>query len=423
MKVRLKLAGRRDAGTLALLLYLFLTLPSLAAPWVQTASLPDTYVGQSLVYASNYLYQAGGGSGNNGPADGTNVFYAQVNDDGTTGAWTNATSLPKAVLYHAGVAANGFVYVLGGESFDPNNPVNDGFSISMIVYYAKINPDGSLGSWQTANSLPSPLCYLSASVWNNQIYVIGGVGDFIGSTYDTVYSATIQGDGSLSAWTAQTPMPVAIDTEAEAANGFLYVLGGIINGGNTFVNTVYFSQINADGTLAGWNQTTPLPQSESNFGAIAANGLVYSIGGFDGSQVTDSFYVAAVNGDGSLGSWSSGASLPQPLYLHAVAASGCYIFVSGGASDMDNSSAVYSMALPAPPATPTLGAGSFTNGNFSFQLASGANTGFGLLASTDLMTWTNIGWGFTGTNGSLLFQDTNAASFPNRCYRAYWPLP
>jgi hypothetical protein len=27
------------------------------------------------------------------------------------------------------------------------------------------------------------------------------------------------------------------------------------------------------------------------------------------------------------------------------------------------------------------------------------------------------------TNGALLFQDTNAASFPNRFYRAYWPLP
>ncbi len=81
------------------------------------------------------------------------------------------------------------------------------------------------------------------------------------------------------------------------------------------------------------------------------------------------------------------------------------------------------MALPAPPASLALGAGSFTNGNFSLQLAASTNTGFGLLASSDLITWTNIGWGFTGTNCSLLFQDANANSFPNRFYRAYWPLP
>ena len=81
------------------------------------------------------------------------------------------------------------------------------------------------------------------------------------------------------------------------------------------------------------------------------------------------------------------------------------------------------MALPVQPAAPTLMARTFANGNIQFQLASITNTGFGLLASTDLTTWTNIGCGFTDTNGMLLFQDTNVASIPYRFYRAYWPLP
>ena len=58
MKARLKRATGRTAGALALRLALLtLALPSLAAPWVQTTSLPDAYVGQSLVYVSGYLYQ------------------------------------------------------------------------------------------------------------------------------------------------------------------------------------------------------------------------------------------------------------------------------------------------------------------------------------------------------------------------------
>ncbi len=81
------------------------------------------------------------------------------------------------------------------------------------------------------------------------------------------------------------------------------------------------------------------------------------------------------------------------------------------------------MALPTPPAVPTLISRNFTSGNFQLQLASSTNTGFGLLASTNLTAWTNLGWGFTDTNGSLLFQDTNSAGFPQRFYRAYWPLP
>jgi hypothetical protein len=396
---------------------LTLALPGLAASWVQTTSLPDAYVGQSLVYASNYLYQAGGSSDSYGFDDGTNVFYTQVHNDGTIGAWTNATSLPEVVVGGAGVAADGFIYVLGGDHY---NPV-DGVFFSDIVYYAKVNSDGSLGSWQTTSPLPNNLAGLSASVCNNRIYVIGGSGDT--DLYSNVYSAVIQTDGSLSAWTTQAPLPVALYTQAEAANGFLYVLGGYINNGNTIVNTVYYTKINADGTLAGWNLTTPLPQPESYYGAVAANGFIFTIGGFNGTSPTSSFYIAAVKGDGSLGSWSSGTSLPLPIYFHSVAASGSYIFFSGGTSTTFDSRNAYSMALPAPPMVPTLVEGSFTNGNFQLQLASSTKTGFGLLASPDLINWTNIGWGFTDTNGSLLFQDTNAASFPNRFYRAYWPLP
>jgi hypothetical protein len=392
-------------------------LPSLAAPWVQTTSLPDAYFGQSLVYASGYLYQTGGESDNNGILDGTNVFYAQVHSDGTVGNWNLATSLPEAVFYHAGVSANGFVYVLGGEHY---NSV-DGIFISSNMYYAKINSNGSLGSWNSANPLADALLFLSASAWNNRIYVIGGSD---GNTLqNTVYSATIQNNGSLSAWTTQTPLPVAIYTQAEVANGFLCVLGGGVGDGSVIVNTVYCSKINSDGTLAGWNQTATLPQPEGNFGAVVANGLIFSIGGWNGTSPTSSFYIAAVKGDGALGSWSLGPSLPLPLYFEAVAASDSYIFFTGGASSAVNSSNVYSMALPLPPVLPTLAARSFTNGNFQLQLASSTKTGFGLLASLDLISWTNIGWGFTDTNGSLLFQDTNAASFPTRFYRAYWPLP
>jgi hypothetical protein len=131
-----------------------------------------------------------------------------------------------------------------------------------------------------------------------------------------------------------------------------------------------------------------------------------------------------LNGNGSLGSWSSGTSLPLPINWFAVANNNSYIFLTGGENNSGAAqSAVYFMALPAPPVVPTLVARSFTNGNFQLQLASSTNTGFGLLASPDLINWTNLGWGFTGTNGSLLFQDTNAVNFPNRFYRAYWPLP
>jgi N-acetylneuraminic acid mutarotase len=397
--------------------FLTLALPGLAAPWVQTTSLPDGYSGQSLVYSSNFLYQAGGGSQMNGFSDGINVFYAQVHSNGTIGSWNSATPLPDGVCYGAGIAANGFLYVLGGINFDPEY----GAVYSNIVYYSKINSDGSLDAWNITTPLPQILYFLSASVWNNTIYVVGGSTGF--AIASNVYSAQIQSNGSLSNWTPQASLPLEIYSQTEAANGYLYVMGGTESNGD-ISQSVYSTKINADGTLAGWNQTTSLPQPESYFGAIAANGMIFSIGGYNGSVTTSSFYVAAVSGNGSLGSWSSGTSLPVPLYLFGVANNNSYIFLTGGQNNNgDNVSAVYSMALPVPPSAPQFVSRNFTNGNFQVQLASSTNTGFGLLASPDLINWTNLGWGFTDTNGLLSFQDTNAASFPQRFYRAYWPLP
>jgi hypothetical protein len=403
-------------------LTLFLLTVTLAAPgteWVQTTSLPESYANQSLAYASGYLYQAGGYGGLNGITDGTNVFYAQVHSDGTIGTWKSATSLAAPLLYHAGVAGGGSVYVLGGWQFD----LSDNYAyVTNAVQFANIKSDGSLGSWQTTSPLPVNLEFLSASVWNNRIYAIGGSD---GTTLqNTVYSATIQSNGSLSAWATQPALPFAIYDHAAAANGFLYVLGGVIDKGSVIINSVYYSKINADGTLAGWNETEPLPQALCNFGVVSANGSVFSFGGWLGSEPTSASYGAAVNGDGSLGQWSAGVSLPLALQQFAVAASDTYIFLTGGLSTDANSGAVYSTALPTPPAAPQLVSRSFTNGIIQIRLVSSAiNAGFGIQSSSDLRTWANVISGFTDTNGVLLFQDTNEAGLANQFYRAYWPLP
>jgi len=102
-----------------------------------------------------------------------------------------------------------------------------------------------------------------------------------------------------------------------------------------------------------------------------------------------------------------------------------YVFAAGGTKTGEEGTPnVFTMALPLPPTPPTLSLQrSQTNKSVQLNLTSTTNTGFGLLASTNLTTWTNIGWGFTDTNGSLLLQDTNSAQFPRRFYRAYWPLP
>jgi hypothetical protein len=83
----------------------------------------------------------------------------------------------------------------------------------------------------------------------------------------------------------------------------------------------------------------------------------------------------------------------------------------------------YNIVLVAPAAPVLTALGFGTNNNFQFKLTSTGNTSFGIQASTNLIDWINIGIATTDTNGSLLFQDTNAPGFTSRFYRAYWPFP
>jgi hypothetical protein len=318
-----------------------------AAPWTTTTPLPSAYNGHSMVYARGRLYLTAGISQDGGIVEATKVYSAPVGPSGTVGAWTAEPALPEAAFYHAGAAANGFVYVLGGYHY---NDV-DGVFISDAVSYAKITADGSLGAWQSAAHLPEPVFFPGAAVWNGRIYVSGG---WNGSELtNAVYSAIVNPDGSLGPWTAQKPLPEGVYTHAEVAYGTLYVLGGTVHGGADIVNTVYFAKINADGTLADWATTSPLPQPVANHAAIMANGWLFVMGGWTGGAVaTDAVHSATVAADGTLGGWSAETPLPRPLFMHAAATDGSHVFVSGGSDPTDMRAGVYSMALPGGVYTP-----------------------------------------------------------------------
>lgn len=319
---------------------------SQAAAWTTTTPLPDAYQGHALVYSSNRLFHTGGISQNGGILDGVKVFSAPASDAGAVGAWTAGAPLPEAVYYHAGAAVNGHLFVLGGYHYTDA----DGMVVSNVVYRSKIGADGVAGAWQTATALPEPVFFPSAAVWNGRIYVTGGWNGV--ALVNRVYAAEVNEDGSLGPWTAQKSLPEAVYTHAAVTNGVLYVLGGTVNGGNDIQNTVYFAKINADGTLADWAATTPLPSPVSNHGAVVANGRVMTFGGWTGAAPTSVVNASAVEPAGSLGAWTVETPLPRPLYLLATAASPSHVFVSGGIDYDAIRAEVLSMPLPAAPAPP-----------------------------------------------------------------------
>jgi hypothetical protein len=143
---------------------------------------------------------------------------------------TNANTMPAAQDNAGGMIANGYIYVLGGSQ-----------SGGQTVYYAKLNTDGSTGAWSSSgNTLPVPLAAASTVAMNGYVYIIGGKS---GSTNQSqVYYAPINSNGSLGTWTTEVnalPLPrSSLPSTVPTANGYIYIPGGN-NGG--YAATIYYA--------------------------------------------------------------------------------------------------------------------------------------------------------------------------------------
>ncbi len=250
---------------------------------------------------------------------------------GDVGTWSTGTPLPSVKAYSGSVAYNGYVYVLGGFNGD-----------STAVYYAPLNPDGSVGSWVTSsNALPTGLYGTVAVVNNGYVYVIGGYG---GSHSSDVFYAPLNSDGSVGTWTAGTDIPAAmVDISAAVNNGYLYLTGG--NDGTGEFETVYYAQFNSNGSISNWTASDPMPIATSGARSVVDNNYLYVIGGWNLGTALDTVRYAPLNNDGSVGSWQTAANnMPAGLVMPSVVTHRGYLFVLGG-FDGSAQDEVYSAAF------------------------------------------------------------------------------
>lgn len=237
--------------------------------------------------------------------------------------WTPVTSLPAGIDSAAAAAVGNWLFILGGRN-------NNGAALNS-VQRAHMNPDGSLGSWQTINPpLPQALYGHAAVSAGNRIYVIGG----FGSDYArSVYMSAVQNDGTLSAWQSLQSLPAGQERSHQAVavvSEYLVVLGGQQESG--ILNTVWRAHLRADGSLDNWVAERVLPAALYRLTAVTYNSRVYIIGGRLGSgAVSRHVYSAAAGGDGSLGSWRTLENiLASGRADQATLADQAKLFVVGG---------------------------------------------------------------------------------------------
>jgi N-acetylneuraminic acid mutarotase len=157
------------------------------------------------------------------------------------------------------------------------------------------------------------------AVANGKVYVIGGQID-TGSAYT---NSVQEFDPATTNWTYRATMPTARSAGAAAVIGDrIYVAGGRPPRGNDFA--VYNATSNT------WQTLPNLPTQRNHLAASAIAGKIYVVGGRLAAGFTSAMTNILEVFDPVLNQWTTRASMPTTRGgINGIAASGCF-FVFGG---------------------------------------------------------------------------------------------
>ncbi len=316
--------------------FVVLFLPLLAAcdrptwnyQWEEQPPLQVARRALAATISGDYLYALGGVDAQGGYVN--SVEFAHVLPDGRLEPWQFTTPLPAGRIYHAAVAVQGELYILGGgqgELGDNNTPV-------ATVEKTRILASGQLSAWQAAPALTTPRRGLQVVAHHDALYAIGG---YNGSFLKSVERAQVSTQGTLSSWRLE-PQHAVVDRYIHSATQLgdaLYLLGGHVQGSQRMsYGDVEMARIGQNGQMSAWNvEKTALRAPRFMASAFALGPHLYMLGGHSGGNRLASIEFAPVERSGHVGRWRLTTALPVSRSATAVAVRGADVYVVGGVSD------------------------------------------------------------------------------------------
>lgn len=213
-----------------------------------------------------------------------NVIFSPIGD---TLHWMESYPLPEPVIYSQVITLGEKVYLLGGELRHT--------SITTI-YSTTIDSDGYLGQWVKEGEIPHPLSQSQALITGKRVYLFGGMDNSRDNAVNCCYSCPIIDNQYLGEWIMEPPLSSNCRAhQAVNAEQRVYLIGG--HDGLNTVNTVKTALINPDGSLSQWTLTSNLPKKLSGFQVIGYEGRIYVMGGYNNKEIYFSTYKNELKGD------------------------------------------------------------------------------------------------------------------------------
>ena len=251
--------------------------------------------------------------------------------------WSATTNLIQTLKDHQVVTWHNYVYCVGG--YNGSSPVSN-------VYRATQQTSG-ISSWSEQNALPVALKDMAVIATQTQLIVAGGRNN--DGVSDKIYSAALNDNGSIGTW---QELPVSLPQACWGARlvevmGHLYIIGGAnTDTENDATDKVYRLTLNAWGEVTGITEVTSLPEARNGHAATVYNSKIIVTGGYDATFTQkNTVYTAAVNLDGSLGSWETNTALPNAIYGHTtLCTNGILTLIGGKEGDLESNKFFYTDA-------------------------------------------------------------------------------
>jgi hypothetical protein len=179
-----------------------------------------------------------------------NVWVASWNPNtGVIGSWSAGANLPQALDRAVSASWGNTVYCIGGQNFAST-------TVYSTVYTATLN-NGQLGSWSTSQPLPTPLADSNAAVIGNWLIVAGGYTNPATPVgLNVCYYAKINPDGSLGPWQTGPNLHTPVYSFAPGWNSFatdsqMVLISGDENG-SSWSNDAQVLSVTSEGVADRW---------------------------------------------------------------------------------------------------------------------------------------------------------------------------
>lgn len=228
---------------------------SLPGIWTKKHKLPTVRSEVYAAAANGKLYVIGGQNAER------NDLYVNDEYDPATDTWRERAGMPHGMNHSAMTSLDGKIYMAGGFAF----PIHTGAHDLFLSY------DPASDQWKNLAPLSSPRASVALIAAGGKIHAIGGRGlDKVTVGTHEVY------DPANNKWTSAAPLPVARDHAGiVAVDGKIHVVGGRTRepADNTPLHDIY------DPATDTWTGAPPLPEPRSAGAIVYYRGLIIYAGG------------------------------------------------------------------------------------------------------------------------------------------------